>query len=53
VPLRQADAGEAVTRQSRVEAARTLGQRGEAVVFYCGTKNCFNEPSANAELYIP
>jgi Galactose oxidase, central domain len=21
--------------------------------FYCGVKNCFNEPSANAELYTP
>jgi hypothetical protein len=21
--------------------------------FYCGVKNCFNEPSATAELYTP
>jgi hypothetical protein len=23
------------------------------VRFYCGVKNCFNEPSASAELYTP
>jgi hypothetical protein len=30
---------------------RVLYAGGER--FYCGVKNCFNEPSAGAELYTP